>query len=299
MSDSSITYDPQKATVLPCGRSIVVKPLDGHAQKRLTPNRDGKFEDLAGAITDALARSIVTLDGKRMTSERTRDAVHRLPAGSRLRAFMLARMITYGSESTLDWKCPFCEATRTSAFHFDEIPDVPYDAGYLRDGWTLNLKSVVGTEHTFLLQAESGATEALFAKYVTQGHWSALDRALSLVKELDGKPVGPRALLDLTGDVLNALRQVCDLTTPRLFLSEEHEAAWRAKALDLGRKLGVAIPRAEPDGDEEEGRELLWFPQGGPRTLVQIACSGCSKTFFRPLESDPGFFFQHAAHALD
>jgi hypothetical protein len=36
MSDSSTTYDPQKATVLPCGRSIVVKPLDGHAQKRLS-----------------------------------------------------------------------------------------------------------------------------------------------------------------------------------------------------------------------------------------------------------------------
>lgn len=299
MSDSSTTYDPQKATVLPCGRSIVVKPLDGHAQKRLTPNRDGKFEDLPGAITDALVRSILTLDGKRHTNDRLRDLVRRMPDGSRRRAFMLARTITYGSECRVTPKCPHCGQDNESAWHLDEIADIAYDPAILADGWTLTLQDHAGKAYRFLIGVESGVTDEQFQKFVTQGHLGPIDRPLALVKELDGKVVGPRALLDLPGDVLNALRQVHALTEPRTFLSPDHEAAWRAKALDLGRKLGVTIEREEPTEGEDEGDEKLWFPMGGPKTRVQLACRGCSKPFFFSLHDDPSFFFQHIVSALD
>jgi len=294
--------------VLPCGRVVLVDPLDGASQKRLTPNPDGKIPDPQGAVTDVLARCVKQVDGKRYDPKRMRDEMARLPAGSRMRAFAAVRMLTYSSECRVAWKCRAlddddrpCNHENDVLRHLDEVPDTRYDAGFLAHGLALSLRSSTGTAYAVKLVVDTGATGAAFAAALARDEVSVLDAPLAQVAEIDGRAVKlADVLAALPGDVLDAVRAVVNAMEPRVFVSPEARDAWVRKMNDYGRSIGQGVPaEAEPAEGEEPAPPSLWLPQGGMAMRLQVACTKCGKPTWVSLGSQADFLFRHLRSVMD
>ena len=305
---AAITAYANLTVTLPCGRVVLVDPLDGTAQKRLTPNPDGKIPDPQGAVTDVLARCVKQVDGKKYDPKRMRDEMMRLPAGSRMRAFSAARMLTYSSECRVEWKCRVegdddkpCNTENSVLKHLDEMPDTRYDAGFLAQGLTVSLASRTGATYAVRLVVDTGTTGAAFSAALTRGDVSVLDAPLAQVAEIDGAAVKLTDVLTrLPGDVLDAVRSLVNAMEPRVFATDAARDAWVRKINDLCRVLGLPVPDdEEPAEGEEPTAPTLWLPSGGMAMRFQMACATCGKPTWVSLGSQADFLFRHLRAVMD
>lgn len=322
MSGSSdvIAFDSHLPVTLPCGRRIVVAPLDGHAQKRLAPDREGKFHDAEGAITFAITRSVKTVDGKTFDAKRMEREALAMPGGSRLRAFMAARTLTYGSACKLDWQCQ-CGKKNSTTRDLDaglpersggdggardkdaerRVEDVAYPANW-REGFTFNVPAA-GRSLRVKVAFDTGATAVKFDEALARGDVSTIDSALAQVVEIDGKPLSVRDpfgdLLSLPADALNAIRSVVAMMEPREFLDAADERSYieRVNAKFVG--YGNSAPDAPASDDDEEVAPKMIVPQGGPRLKMHLRCVGCGRPSWIALTSSPDFFLRHLQELLD
>ena len=303
-----LTAYAHHSVTLPCGRVVLVDPLDGLSQKRLTPNPDGKIPDPQGAVTDVLARCVKQVDGKKYDPKRMRDEMARMPSGSRMRAFAAVRMLTYSSECRVVWKCLVrgdddkpCNHENDVLRHTDEVPDTRYDAGFLAHGLTLTLTARRGDSFKVKLGVDTGATGAAFSAAHARGEVSVLDGPLAQVAEINDRAVKiDDVLATLPGDVLDAVRAVVNAMEPRVFVSPEARDIWVRKMNDYGRSLGQDVPaEEEPVEGEEPAPPTLWLPQGGMAMRLQVPCAKCGKSTWVSLESQADFLFRHLRSVMD
>lgn len=294
-ADAALTFDANIPLVLPCGRSVILDPFDGHAQKRLTPNREGRFEAPHAAISDVLARCIKQVNGKKYDAKRMHLEAQRMPNGSRVYAFAMARAYTYGSALDLEWKCAACGADCRHAVELDELPVAHYPDGLLASGFAFTARTRSGSRAIHVKVGTGETVDAFFAA-MTKGDCGPLDAALFQVDAIDDKGVKLADLMALPGDALSAIRNVVAMMDPRVFLDDASESAWIAKANAYLRELGNDVPAVD---DDAEAPEVLGVPQGGMKTRVQVKCKGCGAASWQSVESAPGFFFQHLQPALD
>ncbi len=325
MSGSSdvIAFDSHLPVTLPCGRRITVAPLDGHAQKRLAPDREGKFHDAEGAITFALTRTIKTLDSKTYDPKTLDTKVRAMPGGSRLRAFMAARTLTYGSACKLDWQCQ-CGKKNSTTRDLDaglpdrsggdggardndaerRVEDIAYPANW-RDGFTFNVPAA-GRSLRVRVCFDTGATAVKFDEALARGDVSTLDSTLAQVVELDGKPLSQRDpfgdVLSLPGNALDAIRKVVAMMEPREFLDADDERAYVEKTNALFVALGNPAPETSEVTESDDGEApppKMIVPQGGPRLKLHLRCAGCGRASWVALTSSPDFFLRHLSELLD
>lgn len=326
-----IVYDRNLPVPLPCGRLVTVVPLDGQAQKRLSPDREGKFHDAEGAITFALSRCVKTVDGRAFDAARMEREALSMPCGSRFRAFMAARTLTYGARCDHTWTC-VCKGENTVTRDLDaglptragdgnaahaadaerRVEDARYPVEVLRDGFTFAVPAA-GETKRIKIRVDTGATAARFDKALASGDASTLDAALAQVAEIDGKPVNPTRHFDevlaLPGDALDAIRAVVAMMEPREFFDAADERAWieraNARFVDFGNE-GPTPAVSDPTAPEEstpdtrdDAMPVLLVPQGGPRLKMHLRCGHCGKFSWISLAASPDFFLRHLKSALD
>lgn len=311
-------HDAQGEDHLPCGRHIVFSPLDGHSQKRLMPNDDGKFVDLQGAITFALSRAIKQVNGRSFDGKRMETEVLAMPEGSRLRAFSLVSGLTYGSSMQGQWVCLHCKADNTATVHVDEIPVTPYGPDLLTGKRTFAVRLRFASEPVEVrLRVMTGNLLMLFQGALARGECSGVDRALAQVAEVDGKAIAAdkdlfKKLLDLPAALLTAIRTVVHASSARVFLSREHEDTWEASVRERLVSLGVVmLPKVvetpvdgtvAPAADEERSVEpplRAQFPREGFARAHQLTCAACARVSWHDVDGMPDFFFRHLTAAVD
>jgi hypothetical protein len=264
--DGEILFDRQRTVPLPCGRVVTVVPLDGHCQVRLTPDREGRFEDVLGAISDVLARVVKTVDGKRLNPEHLRERIRAWPHGSRMMAFAWSRILTYGSACEVPWTCNArgpegrpCGRSNLTTVELDELPVTPYDAALLGPGLPVTIRSQGGRAYTFRVKVDSAITSEHYANALARKEASPLDAPLAQVVlvAIDGAEVKappPKqalaTLLDtVPGDVLDHLRQFVMILEPRTFVGDAERARWVEKVNGVLRRFYVPEAGAEGSGD--------------------------------------------------
>lgn len=332
MSRTPIVYDTNLPVALPCGRRVTVVPLDGHAQKRLSPDREGKFHDAEGAITFALTRCVKTVNGRAFDAGRMEREALSMPTGSRFRAFMAARTLTYGARCDHTWTCvckgentvsrdldaglPVREGNSNSAHTADaerKVEDARYSDAVLRDGFTFNVPAA-GVPMRVKVRVDSGATAAKFDVALSRNDAGTLDGALAQVVELDGKPVPEKRhfeeVLSLPGDALDAIRAVVAMMEPREFIDAADERAWIERTNERFIGYGNEPPATDPsaaegntlaslDARDDDAMPTLLVPQGGPRLKMHLRCAHCGRPSWISLAASPDFFLRHLKSALD
>lgn len=316
-TDAAFAFDSNLPLTLACGRRVTVVPLDGHTQKRFSPDREGRFHDVEGALTFAVSRIVKTVNGRTFDPARMEGEALSMPTGSRMRAFMAGRTLTYGSTCRFEWQCAACSKKNETTRDLDaglperegvggaarvsdaagRVEDVPYPEALLRDGFTFRVPLPRGGL-TVRVVVDTGETAGAFTVAVGRGDCGPLDGPLAQVVELDGKPLSKRNkfrdLLDLPGSTLDAIRRVVSMMEPREFLDTADEYAWIEKANEQLRSLGNDVPETE-DG----AAPVLWVPQGGPRLRMHLKCDGCGSRAWAVLSTSPDFFVPHLRSALD
>lgn len=268
---AEIAFDRQRSLTLPCGRAVVVVPLDGFCQNQLTPDREGRFDDPYGAMSAVLSRVVKSVDGRRPQPSHLADMVTKWPHGSRTLAFLWARTLTYGSACDVAWRCEpkagGCGHQNRPTVELDELPVAPYDRGLLERGLEVAVRSRAGAEYVFRVRLDSGDSHARYHAALAAKEASIIDAPLAQVVLVSVNSVEAKVgsaktslatLLGTTpGDVLDHLRYFVRLLEPRTFLDEAHRAKWVAKANAYLREhcrlpaADVEAPAGGPTGDAE------------------------------------------------
>lgn len=317
-TDTAFAFDSNLPLSLPCGRHVTVVPLDGHTQKRFSPDREGHFRDVEGALTFAVSRIIKTVNGRTFDPTRMEREALAMPTGSRMRAFMAGRTLTYGAACRFEWQCAACSRRNETTRDLDaglperegaggaarvadaaggRVEDVPYSDELLREGFTFKVP-LPRASLTVRVVVDTGATASAFAAAAARGDCGPLDAPLAQIVELDGKPLSKRNpfndILSLPGSTLDAIRRVVGMMEPREFLDAADEHAWIEKANEQLRGYGNDVPETE-----EDAAPVLWVPQGGPRLRMHLKCDGCGSRAWAVLSTSPDFFVPHLRSALD
>jgi len=241
---SEIAFDRQRSLTLPCGRAVVVVPLDGACQNHLTPDREGRLDDPYGAMSAVLARVVKQVDLRRPQPSHLAEAVRKWPHGSRTLAFLWARTLTYGSACEVAWRCEpkagGCGHQNRLTVELDELPVTPFDRGLVEQGLLVAVRSTAGAEYVFRVRLDSGDTHARYHAALASKEASIIDAPLAQVEIVSVNAVEAKVgsaktslatLLSSTpGDVLDHLRYFVRLLEPRTFLTDAHRAKWVAKA---------------------------------------------------------------------
>lgn len=263
---SQIAFDAQRTVHLPCGRVVSVSPLDGECQTLLSPDREGKLDDPLGAISSVLARVVKRVDDRRIDPVHLAKQVVTWPSGSRLLAYLWARVLTYGARCAVPWTCPSCRHEHEAEVDLDELPVTPYDRTFLARGLVVDIRSRQGREYRFTVRAETGASQARFKAALGRREASPLQGPLSqaVLTHIDGAEVARGQGEDLASmlratpaDVIDHLLYLVRALEARRFASETHRAQWVAKAnaylLEHCRIEGLAVPAV---GGGEASSEL-------------------------------------------
>lgn len=251
MTQSSTPSARSASITLPDGRSATVRAFSGNVQKILSDQK----RMLEGDGIDAVVREVAQVNGKPLT---TID-VKALRVGSRDAILIAARRRTYGDEvKEDDVPCRKCGERNQLRVDLAAIESVPYPEGDIH-------LTVDG--HSFVLGWLTARDEAAHAEGVRRGHWGAMDDGLLAIKTLDGERVGPKAILDLPGDVLDAVRRAVRYSTP--------------------------LHRTEPDRDPVALEPPFdTIPVGGTATRIEWWCSGCGARNLAPLAGMTDFLFR-------
>lgn len=308
-----------RTILLPCGTPATIQPFNGVSQKHLQKVAEALAEDRRlpeGDIeTEVLHQCLAQLDGARPDEAR----LLRLRTGSRLRALTEARILTYGTALDLYLVCCQRDAADKPApikvgFDLRTLQDTPYPKG---DTVSVQTVSTGGTAYTFELRWPTGRTQKDYLGFVARGMVSKGDLGLCQIVGYNGEPHGIRDVMELPGDVLDAVRNVTEFMEPRRFLDsltdtgERREVRWwsRVKAILDEQKVVVTWagkpetppvpPSASADAPSAELPVAPLLPVGGFPTMVQVACPHCEKPHWTNVYGQPDFFFRRVARRLD
>lgn len=236
--------------VLPDGRTATVRAFTGNTQKILSDQK--RMVD--GDGLEAVVRDVAQIGGHFLTTVDARA----LRIGSRARILLEARRLTYGDRVRDKVRCSECGEDYPVEVDLSRIEDVPFPEGGI---------SFASGGHAFELDWLTVRHEIEHAEGERKRIWGATDTPLLCIRTVDGERIGPKLVLDLPGNVLDAVRRAV--------------------------RCSIPLHRTEPDRPPVELEAPFdAVPVGGTATRIETWCRHCDERNVVPLEGLMDFLFR-------
>lgn len=192
-----------KNVLLPCNTTIVVREFNGRIEKMLTDEEAMKAPDI---IDKLLIECIVSVEGKSDTT--LGKKISELLLGSRTRALIEARRLSYGDEVDLEWKCVACGAQNREEkpFNLGNVVDRPYPPEGERE-LSIHVDGRNGQSHDVVLRLPRGIEDCAFSRGIQKKFWGVADMAFACVKTVDGQPQGQLFASNTAASVTSQIRK--------------------------------------------------------------------------------------------
>lgn len=263
---------------LPCGKSAIVRPLNGVAQKiinrALIQSSQGQLVEYRDQV---LAEVVEQIDGK---AARPIDLLS-LKTGSRIRLLIEARRLAYDDELEVDHVCPADGCGKKSKVTIDlgALVDVPYPtAAEGAPTVSLQVTGRKGVKRVFALRWGTGQSERAFHRDRKSDLLGEFDEALPCITSVDGEEMGPRDLIKLSADFLDPVRIAARWMIPVHLMAgtEPHER----------ETAGVTV--TEPKR----------MPFAGTPEFVEVECPECGHRTITRFTGAPDFLARGAMQQL-
>lgn len=247
---------------LPCGKTAVVRPLNGVAQKIINRALIESTRGVAVEYRDAvLAEVVEKIDDK---PAKPIDLLS-LKSGSRIRLLIEARRLAYDDELKIDHVCPAVDCGKKSEVTIDlgALVDVPYPTAQGEPLVSLEVCTRKGVKRVFALRWGTGQSERAFHRDRKSDLLGEFDEALPCIASVDGEEMGPRDLIKLPANLLDPARIAARWMIPVHLMAgtEPHEREAAGKV--------VTDPKRMPFAGTPEFVEVE-CPECGHRTITRF-----------------------------
>lgn len=247
---------------LPCGRTARVQAFNGNAQRIINEMQEA-FDQKQAPDDDVterlLSEVVITLTDDRGEAKRPRaQDLLALPTGSRHAILAESRRLSYGPEVKVEHVCGECRKTTAAIFDISRAFLTQYPEG-------MRPVRFESGGRVFAIGWGSGVTQKAFRAGKRMKLWGLLDEPLSRVQSVDGKPMGPRDMLKMSAQTLDAVRRAGRAMVP-MVMPEGSGGALEANAGDS---------QSAPTDPIAIITDPTLMPCAGFSERVQVQCQHC------------------------